>query len=107
NPYGVVITLVEERELTALIENMLGDFKGNMYIMNEQQDVLVSRTAGLTLSDSEWMNILERSDEEGISSLSVANQELSIVRTQSEQTGWSFAIVMPTEQFFNLVIERR
>ncbi|MDF2959323.1 MAG: AraC family transcriptional regulator [Paenibacillus sp.] len=106
-PQGTVIFLVDEGMLTDLIWDIIGDYQGGVYILNADHQILASRDRGLGLSVTDMDSILNNATHSNLMTIQLGNQEVSAVSAQSDITGWTFISVMPTDQFFDRVIERR
>jgi YesN/AraC family two-component response regulator len=107
-PYGTLIFLIRESKLTDLIENTLGDFQGAVYIFDEQNQVLASKQKGTNIDPQRLIEQLEGLDRNtGTHSLSFGNTQYSVTTVRSQNTGWSFVTIMPSQQFLKRVIEMR
>jgi len=99
--YGSVIFLIKQEKLTSLIDEMLGDFKGSVYIFNEHKEMLASHNSGKHI---QLDNIpLFASAYEGITDEQVNGQKYSIITSQSDVNGWKFIIAIETAQFYGEV----
>ncbi|WP_257351512.1 helix-turn-helix domain-containing protein [Pseudalkalibacillus decolorationis] len=101
-PYGTVMFLIKESELTGLTKNILGDFKGNVYIFGKENRVLSSESHGTSIH-SEEVHRLALS-KPGVTSVQMNNQKYSVVTVQSKVSDWTFITVMPTAQFYQRVM---
>ncbi|GGJ51978.1 helix-turn-helix domain-containing protein [Virgibacillus salexigens] len=98
SPYGTVMYLIKESNMTDLIENILGDFKGNAYIVNEDNQVIASSINDDFIQENEVD--FDSVRKHGISSLDVNGKDYSIVSVESEISNWKFITLMDTNQFF-------
>ncbi|GIN72318.1 AraC family transcriptional regulator [Bacillus sp. J14TS2] len=101
NPYsyGTVIFLVNEDTLTKLIENVLGDFNGNIYIFNDKDKLLASSSNGIELDINQVKDLAL--GKAGVSDGRLNNESFSLVTVQSEVSHWTFVTAMPTDQFYD------
>ncbi|WP_158560749.1 AraC family transcriptional regulator [Paenibacillus contaminans] len=106
-PYGTVLFQVKEKTLTDLIENILGDLNGSVYIMDDRKNKMASREKGVALQPDEIGPILSQPRSSQIEKVSIRNKDYSLAAAASSQTGWSVVIVMPTDQFLGRVIEMK
>lgn len=95
---GTVAFLVKESTLKKLTQNVLGDFKGNMYIFNGENELLASNNKGIKL-DSEDVQKLALS-EAGVLNKTINKENYSLVTVRSEISNWTFVTAMPTAQFY-------
>ncbi|MCR2822995.1 helix-turn-helix domain-containing protein [Lederbergia panacisoli] len=96
--YGKVIFFVKQETLTKLINNILGDFQGNIYIFNKENEILASDNNGKLL-DSSALYGLANSDTKVINE-NINNEKYSLVRIKSDISGWTFVTAIPTAQFY-------
>lgn len=107
SPYGTVVFVIKEAMLTDFVNPILGDFKGSVYISDPDGHILASRTKGIELAEADMLALLAKNEEDGIYNASLGNGNYSMMRTNSELTGWSYVVVMPTNQFLGRVLEMR
>ncbi|MGF6949996.1 two-component system response regulator YesN [Neobacillus sp. B4I6] len=101
-PYGTVMYLIEESAITSLIKDTLGDFQGNAYIFDQNNHVFTS-----SINDKEFTHndIKELAEiKNGVSSIQLQSREYSVVSVKSNVSGWTFVTLMPTDQFFDKVV---
>ncbi|GAB2542350.1 cache domain-containing protein [Gracilibacillus alcaliphilus] len=104
NPYGAVMFFVQESLLTNLIENILNDFQGSTYILDENQQPIVSAVNGDGLA---WEHLAQDVlQQKGVHTLQLDNKEYSISSVTSEVSGWTFVTIMDTDQFTDRVIQQ-
>ncbi|MBO0991533.1 helix-turn-helix domain-containing protein [Bacillus sp. SD088] len=104
NPYGSVMYFIEESTLTDMIENILADFKGNTYILDENQQLIVSAVKGEEISFSQLdPSLIEK---KGVQTTRINGQKYSLVTVTSDMSGWTFVTLMDSDQFFERVIHR-
>ncbi|QNK58907.1 helix-turn-helix domain-containing protein [Paenibacillus sp. PAMC21692] len=102
-PYGTVLFLINESMLTSMMSNMLGNVQGAVYLLNEAGEVLaVERTE----DSPELERIMQKSElKTGEVISKIGSTSYSVMSEKSELTGWTYMIVMPTDQFWYRVIE--
>lgn len=104
-PYGTVVYLMRESALMGVMDSILNDFSGNSYIFDQNDQVLTANSHGIKLSGDE-LTVLS-SLEPGIHSLTLGDQQYSVVTVQSETNNWTYMTVMPSYQFFGRVAHIR
>ncbi|WP_066188207.1 helix-turn-helix domain-containing protein [Gracilibacillus timonensis] len=104
NPYGAIMYFVEESMLTNLTENTLGDFQGSTYIVDENNQLIVSASNGEEVS---WEQLNQKSfQQQGVRTITIDNRDYSVSSITSEVSGWTFITVMDVEQFTERVVQR-
>jgi two-component system response regulator YesN len=101
--YGTVMFLIRESVFTGMIDNILGNFEGNVYILDEQYQVLASKNVGGELTFTEDLQSIVRQSNTGIRTLRVGQQDYALVSVTSEVSGWTWLTLIPTSQFFERV----
>lgn len=96
--YGTVAFTVREETITKLIENALGDSEGNIYVYNEEKELLGSANKGTKL-DEKTINKLALS-EPGIIDRKLNKEDYSVVTVHSNDSNWTFVMAIPTDQFY-------
>ncbi|MBR7795776.1 helix-turn-helix domain-containing protein [Agaribacter marinus] len=98
SPYGTVMYFIKERKMTDLIQNILGDFEGNAYIINEDNQIIAS-----SINDDS-INIKKvdyaSSSRSGINNVTIDGKDYSMVSVKSDMINWKFITVMDSNQFF-------
>lgn len=97
--FGTVMFFIKESMLKTLIENVLGDFQGNAYIFNEDNEMLVSNNKGEVIEPTDVQQFA--SGNPGVVNESINNKDYSLVTVQSEVSNWTFVTAMPTAQFYS------
>ncbi|MFD0715830.1 helix-turn-helix domain-containing protein [Paenibacillus sp. GCM10027626] len=105
NPHGTILYLIKEAELMSLIDSILGQYQGTTYILDSKGNVLLDNRQGEKLIINE-ANLLHGLTD-GIHNQRLDGKQLSVVSVTSETNGWTYATVMPTEQFFSSVVHVR
>jgi two-component system response regulator YesN len=106
NPHGMLMYLIKESELAALIDSILGDYRGSSLIFDNNGQILAS--------NNNQENALEPSDKQrlfrlstGIASVSINGDPHSVVSVKSDLNGWQYVTLMPSAQFFVRVLHVR
>ncbi|MDQ0655584.1 cache domain-containing protein [Paenibacillus sp. W2I17] len=100
-PYGTVIYLMKESNLTGVMDSILSDFSGSSYIFSPSGEVLTANSHGINLPQDEIENLATL--EPGIHNLKMDGEQYSVVSVQSEENGWTYVTTMPSFQFFSRV----
>ncbi|UNK18221.1 helix-turn-helix domain-containing protein [Paenibacillus sp. N3/727] len=100
-PHGTVMFLINESNLTDLIESILSDYHGMTYIFDNNGQVLAANHQGETITATD-VNALFRL-EPGTHSLSLNNEPHSVVSVKSD-AGWTYVTAMPSSQFFSRIV---
>ncbi|GIP35129.1 helix-turn-helix domain-containing protein [Paenibacillus sp. J2TS4] len=100
-PHGTVLYLMEESQLTGLMDSILNDFKGNSYIFDQDGQVLARNHHGAPIPKEE-LHVLSALSS-GIHSLTLNKQSHSVVAVKSGFNGWTYVTAMPSNQFFSRV----
>ncbi|WP_172840476.1 helix-turn-helix domain-containing protein [Virgibacillus phasianinus] len=97
-PYGTVMYFIDESVMTDLIQNVLGDFKGNTYIFNDSNQVVAAaiNDKGIKQEDLDSFTM----DKDGVGSIEIDGKSYSLVYVKSEVSGWTFISLMDADQFF-------
>ncbi|KAB8134184.1 AraC family transcriptional regulator [Gracilibacillus oryzae] len=96
--YGSAVYLIKEKSLNELIQNVMGDFKGNAYILSADNEVLASSIKDTTVNIAELD--FAQSENQRINPIKINNENYSMASVESSVTQWKFVIVMETNQFF-------
>jgi two-component system response regulator YesN len=101
--YGTVMFFIKEPVLTSLIENILGEFNGNVYIFNRDNAILTSNSKGTPIHPEEVRRLAL--NKTGAINIKIDQKNYSLVTVQSKVSGWTFVTVMPTAQFYGKVAD--
>lgn len=104
HPYGAVMYFVEESVLTNMIDNILGDFKGNTYILDEKSQPIVAAVKDKEVSFDQ-IDQLELS-KHGVQTIQMNGKKYSLTTVTSDVSGWTFLTLMDADQFFERVVHR-
>ncbi|MBO9609805.1 MAG: AraC family transcriptional regulator [Paenibacillaceae bacterium] len=107
--YGKVILLLNSESLTNKIENLLGDLRGGIFVLNEKKQVMAFQNSGLPLAETMLSEIWQENwtESSGYRQVKWENNRYSLASVDSDVTGWSFVTLMPTEQFLSRVINMK
>lgn len=105
-PHATVMYLINESELTSLVDSILGSYKGQTYILDNEGNILVNNRQGEDLTNSDTRALLSDLTP-GIEDRIVNGQAHSIVSVKSEANGWTYVTIMPSSQFFSSVLHVR
>ncbi|CAM4032662.1 helix-turn-helix domain-containing protein [Paenibacillus alkaliterrae] len=105
NPHGTVMYLIQESELTGLIDSILGNFQGLSYIFDNNGQILTGNSQGEFLTDAEVKSLFKLSP--GIHSKTLNGKPHSLVSVKSAVNGWTYVTLMPSAQFFSSVLHVR
>jgi AraC-like DNA-binding protein len=96
---GQVLFFIKPSVIRKLTENVLGDFDGNSYIFNTDQEILVANHKGGPLKQANMASFADL--QPGISSQNINGKAYSVVAVTSEVTDWTFVTAVPTAQFYS------
>ncbi|WP_188454955.1 helix-turn-helix domain-containing protein [Virgibacillus oceani] len=96
--YGSVAFFVKESAFKKMTQNVLSDFKGNMYIFNEKSELLASNSNGEKLELEEVRKLAR--GETGVFNKTIDKENYSFVTVRSDSSKWTFLTAMPTAQFY-------
>ncbi|BBH21988.1 AraC family transcriptional regulator [Paenibacillus baekrokdamisoli] len=105
NPHGTIMYLIQESELTGLIDSILGKFQGLSYIFDNNGQILTNNRQGESLVDADAKSLFKLSS--GIHSKTINGSQHSIVSVKSKENGWTYVTLMPSAQFFSSVLHVR
>ena len=101
NPHGTVMYLIDESNLTGLIDSILTDYQGMTYIFDNNGQVLAANHHGESVTAKD-VNALFRL-KPGTHSLSLNQESYSVVSVKSD-AGWTYVTAMPSSQFFGRIV---
>ncbi|MBD2847126.1 AraC family transcriptional regulator [Paenibacillus sp. IB182496] len=100
-PYGTLLYLIKEAQLTGVMDTILSDFSGSSYIFSGSGEMLTANYRGDALRDQDQAALTAL--EPGIHSLELGGERYSVVTVQSRVNGWTYATAIPSYQFFGQV----
>ncbi|WMT39466.1 AraC family transcriptional regulator [Paenibacillus sp. D2_2] len=106
NPYATVMYLINESELSNLVDSILGSYEGQTYILDNEGHVLLNNRQGNVLSSEETQSMLG-DIKPGIEERVISGVDHSIVSVKSQSNGWTYVTIMPNSQFFSSVVHIR
>src|SRR5690606_29950914 len=98
-PYGSVLFLINEKRIKQLIENIMGDYTGAVYMVDPNHNIVVESSKGY-IEESAMKELVTSALPVGVSEQTWNRISYSVVVDQSANTGWKMVMMMPTEQFF-------
>ncbi|MFJ7977286.1 helix-turn-helix domain-containing protein [Peribacillus sp. NPDC096379] len=98
SPYGTVMYFIEESVMTDLIQNILGEFKGNAYIFNEKNEI-VAATINDKAINQKNLDLLTIKGN-GVDNVVIDGKDYSLASVKSDVSGWTFITLMAADQFF-------
>ncbi|GGF91744.1 helix-turn-helix domain-containing protein [Paenibacillus aceti] len=106
NPHATIMYLINESELTSLVDSILGSYKGQTYILDNEGHILVDNRQGEALSTVETKSLFADL-KPGIEDRVINGEAHSIVAVKSQSNGWTYVTIMPSSQFFSSVLHIR
>jgi AraC-like DNA-binding protein len=100
-PYGTLLYLVKEEQLTGVMDSILNDFSGSSYILSGTGDVLTANYRGDSLRGHDLTSLIEL--EPGIHNMELGGERYSVVTVKSKTNDWTYATAIPSYQFFEQV----
>ncbi|WP_168735613.1 helix-turn-helix domain-containing protein [Cohnella fermenti] len=107
SPYGTVVFFISESMFTEFATPILGDFIGGVYISDSKGDLFASKSKGIGLAEADIRQLISLYGDDGVYNALIDKEQYSMMRENSESTGWSYIVVMPTSQFIGRVLEMR
>lgn len=101
NPHGTVMYLIDESNLTELIDSILNGYQGMTYIFDHKGQVLASNSNEETISPRDIEALFRL--EPGTHSLILNEKPYSVVSVKSD-IGWTYVTAMPSSQFFSRIV---
>ncbi|MDI6618421.1 MAG: AraC family transcriptional regulator [Clostridiales bacterium] len=106
-PYGTVIFIIRESMIDRMISNVLGNFQGSVYIVDENNNILASKNSGTSIEPKDLFLQMNKHNATGIYEASLNKKKYSFINVKSETTKWRFIVVMPTSQFLVRIVHMR
>jgi len=97
--YGSVVFLIRENQLASSIPHVLGGFDGNVFVFNNDGQLLTSHAAGDKLS-GDWARNFSSEEDAVVLEETFNDVEYAVIPFTSEQTNWSYITAVPTDQFY-------
>lgn len=105
-PYGAVLFLIEERTISQLIQNVLGNNRGFVYIMNGR-DMIAHHSNGESKQNEanvrQWIE--SQTGTALVREAEIDHHQYTVFNVKSDYNGWSYVTVMPREQVMSKVDE--
>ena len=100
-----ILFLIREEAWNNLLQNVLSDYKGYMYIWNENREI-IAKTITLPVGD-DGDKILQALQSDGfdrpVGTMKIDGCRYSVVRLTSDYNNWSYVAIMPNDQFMGKV----
>ncbi|WP_240968216.1 helix-turn-helix domain-containing protein [Paenibacillus aquistagni] len=98
---GTVMFFMEEKVFSSLMDPILKQFQGKVYIFDNEEMLIASRSHG---NSDEKMDLHELAKlSEGTHNIKIGHESHSVVVVKSETNGWTYVASMPSDQFFDRV----
>jgi two-component system response regulator YesN len=109
DPYGVVLFQINEKSLRYIVQDVLKNYSGYSYILDEKSHPIFSLSSGdMGLDAQQFLRTLELDSLSGVVSMvRVAGKPFSLIRLSSEKNGWTYLIALPTERVLHKVQKSR
>jgi two-component system response regulator YesN len=105
NPMGTVIFLIRESMLTSPIEQLMGRYDGSIFVLDDNKRVLASKSRGMPAAVQDLEPFLQSQRDTGVYEIVVKGKPYSLASVTSDDTGWTFSMIMPSDQFLERVFE--
>lgn len=108
--YGVVFFLIRDVDIEGMLTEIMRSYSGYTYVLNEDGIPIMTLSAGeVSANEADTMRDVLNVEPfmEGVSEVSYAGEDFSVVKLRSDHYGWTYATVMPTKQFMETVIVSR
>lgn len=106
-PSATLLFFIKKDKFDRMIENTLGSFMGTVYILDQNNNVLVSINNGGFAPTKDMWEKTEKCDKSGVYRFNSEKKTYSVVKFKSENSGITFITLMPTDQFLKKVVEMR
>ncbi|MCU6707868.1 helix-turn-helix domain-containing protein [Paenibacillus sp. J5C_2022] len=102
---GAVMYVIKESMLNSLIEDILGNLKGSVYIFDADNNVLVSknREGGIQVDEVQRRLMYDGNSKQNIKYFAMNGEKYSLMTVTSDVSHWTFATLIPTDQFLGEV----
>ncbi len=95
-PDGSLVILIDEAQIRSLLDQTEGLHEGNMYILNEQMEVIIGPEEGKALDVSDREQLLRHDGEQsGYYHTTMDGEEHLAAYTKSKVNGWTYLSVFP------------
>ena len=101
-PKGTLICTMGKSSVLSKFENFLGDFQGYVFIYDNYYNPLISYGKDNFINNrSEFEKLLIRTKGTGVTeNVRFENKDLVVMRSVSEDNGWSYIVAMPSSEFY-------
>ena len=92
---------VRQSVFQQMIDNSLGDFEGNVFMLNDNKELIASDRQGeaLGLADVKALDL----SRTGVRQTDIGKRKNSVVTVNSAESGWTFVMAVPSAQYVNKV----
>lgn len=98
-PIGVVMFLIEDKSLIQMIQGVLQGHNGYVCILDRNEQPIVAYNQGFYDSKDIFAQLDINTDRDFIKTIDIRNKPSSVINVTSDYNGWSYMVVMPTDQF--------
>ncbi|MCJ8011533.1 helix-turn-helix domain-containing protein [Paenibacillus sp. KQZ6P-2] len=107
-PYGAVMFLIDEKTVNQLIQNVLGNNRGFVFI-NNGRDIIAHHSSGESEQNAEFVKQWVASEPAAVpvSEVKIQRRHYTVINVKSEFNGWSYITVIPSELVMNKVDQSR
>lgn len=111
NSYGAIMFMIEENVLKNIIGDCIKNFSGSAYILDGQNEEIVSLVSDKSGSKHNYADVLNNMTFDGITgevkNLKVNNMQYSTFTIPSDYNDWNYIIAMPTADFMGKINNAR
>lgn len=108
-PISAVLFLIEEDIFRTMVKDVLKNYEGLIYIMDDKENLIYNFSEGKNIGESTQLLKLinNKSYNEIVSSLRYDAKNYSVVRLHSDYNNWSYVTVIETSQFMEKFYTKR
>lgn len=104
-PFGTVMYTIKESVLTKQIDDILGDYQGNTYILDQDDDMVAASENDSDIDESILQNV--KKYNAGNHRMNYDKQDYSMSVVKSDVNDWTFISFMNAKQIDNLLYYRK
>ncbi len=105
--YGSIVFVLDQKKLTEMFDQTLGEFKGHLMIYDENDHVIAAKSNLEHFISEDIVSKMSTFKENGIHESLIRNERYSFSVVRSDKLGWSIVAAMPKDQFLSRVIDMR
>lgn len=98
DPYGMLIFIIPKEIFEARISDRLGDDEKLTFILNQDNEIMVSSTYDDEFNQSEFMSNILSSNAEDLIEMRVSNKTYLTTIIESEKSGWKYVSLTPQQR---------